>query len=139
MIRVWDPFVRIFHWSLVAIVIANRFINDSGEIWHERLGYLACALIGARIAWGRKGPKHSVSALVVMILMLLSILLLGLSGWMMSWDRYFGEEWLEETHEIVGNVLVGLALAHVAGVIRKSVLNRENLVASMVHGKKRKR
>lgn len=172
MIRVWDPFVRLFHWSLVAIVISNRFINESGDEWHEWLGYLACALIAARILWGFKGSEyarfknlfsswpargrfrahlrdylmgrtprtinHSPLAVIGMSVMLVCILLLGLTGWMMSWDRFFGEEWLEETHEVLANVLIAFMAVHVAGVLRESILHRENLIASMIHGKKRR-
>ena len=82
---------------------------------------------------------HTPLGMIGMGLMLLCVLLLGLTGWMMSWDRFFGEEWLESTHEMLSDVLIAIVLVHVVGVILESLCHRENLVASMIHGKKRAR
>jgi cytochrome b len=56
---------------------------------------------------------------------------------MLSWDRFFGEEWLESSHELLSDVLIAVVLVHVAGVALESLRHRENLVAAMIHGKKR--
>lgn len=58
-IRVWDPFVRVFHWTLVSCVFLNFFVIDDGEILHEWIGYAASALVGARIVWGFVGSPHA--------------------------------------------------------------------------------
>lgn len=171
MIQVWDLWIRVFHWSLVAIVVSNHFVNEAGGEWHEWLGYLACAWVAFRVVWGFIGPTHArfsemlrawpqrgrflsrlashlkgreprllthpPVSLIVMATMLLLILALGMTGWMMGWDRFFGEEWLEELHELLSNSLLALVFLHVAGVIRESLIHRENLVGSMIHGKKR--
>ena len=57
--RVWDPFVRVFHWSLLACVLLNEFAVDDGEILHQWLGYTALALVGLRIVWGFVGTRHA--------------------------------------------------------------------------------
>lgn len=171
MIPVWDLFIRIFHWSLVGLIVSNQFFNESGEIWHERIGYAACVLVLLRFIWGFVGTKyarfkdikeywpkrgefknhvieyvrgksprtlnHPPLAVIGMILMFGCILSLGLTGWMMGLDRFFGVEWVEEAHEILGDALLVLSIIHVLGVIRESFIHRENLIASMIHGKKR--
>lgn len=51
---VWDPFVRIFHWSLV-IAVSVAFITRNSEwyrIIHVYAGYISAALIASRIFWG---------------------------------------------------------------------------------------
>lgn len=51
---VWDPFVRIFHWSLVA-AFAVAFYTHASEwdrLIHVRAGYTAGGLLLARIFWG---------------------------------------------------------------------------------------
>ena len=58
-VRVWDKFVRIFHWSLVACVLANFFVIDDGETAHQWLGYTASILVCARIVWGFIGSRHA--------------------------------------------------------------------------------
>lgn len=58
-VPVWDRFVRIFHWSLVACVMVNFFAVDDGETLHQWLGYTASALVCARIVWGFVGPRHA--------------------------------------------------------------------------------
>ncbi len=51
---VWDPFVRIFHWSLV-IAFSVAFYTHASEwdrLIHVRAGYVAGGLLLARIVWG---------------------------------------------------------------------------------------
>lgn len=51
---VWDPFVRIFHWSLV-IAVSVAFITRNSEwyrVIHVYAGYSTAALIASRIFWG---------------------------------------------------------------------------------------
>jgi cytochrome b len=48
----WDILVRLTHWSLAAACVANLWLNETGEEWHEWLGYLAMSVIGLRLLWG---------------------------------------------------------------------------------------
>ena len=58
-VRVWDRFVRTFHWSLVACVLLNFFVvEDEGQL-HRWLGYTASALVLMRVVWGFIGTKHA--------------------------------------------------------------------------------
>ena len=56
---VWDRFVRLFHWTLVICVMLNYFVLEEGEGPHEWAGYLATALVTARIIWGFIGSRHA--------------------------------------------------------------------------------
>lgn len=56
---VWDRFVRVFHWSLVSCVLLNYFVLEEGETPHEWAGYLAAALVVARIVWGFVGSRYA--------------------------------------------------------------------------------
>lgn len=56
---VWDRWVRLSHWTLVACVLGNQFITDDGELAHQVLGYTATALVLARIVWGFVGSRHA--------------------------------------------------------------------------------
>ncbi|SRR5690554_5623825 len=51
-VMLWDPLIRVFHWSLVIIVASNYAINETGEIWHRALGGTALGLLIVRFIWG---------------------------------------------------------------------------------------
>jgi cytochrome b len=57
-IRVWDPFVRAFHWILVAAILVD-WVTDKPLWLHSYLGYLVAVLIVLRVIWGFAGPEHA--------------------------------------------------------------------------------
>jgi cytochrome b len=71
--------------------------------------------------------------------LLITVALTGTSGWLYTTDRFWGVEWVGETHEFLSDLLLVLIALHVAGVIFASVREGQNLVASMIHGRKRMR
>ncbi|WP_375687280.1 cytochrome b/b6 domain-containing protein [Pseudooceanicola sp. LIPI14-2-Ac024] len=58
-VKVWDRFVRTYHWSQAALIAASWLTADDWKWAHERLGYLLAALLAARIAWGFVGPRNA--------------------------------------------------------------------------------
>lgn len=58
-VKVWDLFVRIFHWSLVSLFALAWATGDEWESVHEAAGYAIAALITARIIWGFAGTRHA--------------------------------------------------------------------------------
>ena len=62
MIRVWDLWIRLFHWSLAFSV---GFLLLSGETgtgffdWHRLVGEFVLALIVFRILWGVVGSSNA--------------------------------------------------------------------------------
>lgn len=58
-VKVWDPFVRIFHWTLVAAVISQLVTAEDVQWLHVRVGYALLILLGARIVWGLVGTRHA--------------------------------------------------------------------------------
>ena len=58
-VRVWDLFVRIFHWSLMVVVFVTLLTEDDLLDLHVFAGYGAGLLIMARIIWGLVGPKFA--------------------------------------------------------------------------------
>ena len=58
-VRLWDPVVRIGHWSLVAAFIGDYFLNEAGDGWHRWLGYYAVTVVLVRLVWGFVGPRSA--------------------------------------------------------------------------------
>jgi cytochrome b len=57
--RVWDVFVRVFHWGLVASFTVAWISGDDWKTLHLWAGYSAAALITMRLVWGVIGTPHA--------------------------------------------------------------------------------
>lgn len=57
IVPVWDPLVRLIHWTLALCILLNGFVTDPEGDLHETLGYVALALVVTRLAWGLIGPQ----------------------------------------------------------------------------------
>jgi cytochrome b len=58
-VKVWDLFVRCFHWLLVALFVIAYATGDEIEKVHIAAGYTIAALLTLRIMWGFVGPAHA--------------------------------------------------------------------------------
>jgi len=167
-IRVWDPAIRVLHWSLAAAFAAAWATGEEAIGLHQLLGYGIVALVGARLVWGAVGPQHArfenflrgpravagyLSDLAqgrarrylghnplgaAMILALLAGLLTVSFTGWAMTVPGFGGEAMEELHEVAASFMLVLIAGHVIGVVASSLLHRENLVLAMLTGRKRR-
>lgn len=168
LVRVWDLFVRVFHWSLV-ITFATAWYT--GGIWdqpHLAAGYLVLALILARIVWGFVGSRyalfssfvyppqiivryirdmvhlraarylgHNPAGGAMVIALLAMLLILCITGIMMTTDAFWGVQWVDNLHSSASNIALILVALHVGGVVFASIEHGENLARAMITGFKR--
>lgn len=59
-VPVWDPVVRVFHWTLVAAFF-TAFLAEPNDLLalHVSAGYLVLTLVAGRIVWGYVGSAHA--------------------------------------------------------------------------------
>ena len=58
-VKVWDIFVRMFHWTLVLSFVIVYFTGDEDNLWHIYLGYYIGFLIIFRLIWGFVGTRYA--------------------------------------------------------------------------------
>lgn len=188
----WDPLLRLAHWGIAAVVLANYAFTKEGGSVHIALGWVGMALLLLRLSWGFVGPREArfasfppnpmaalrhlggllrgtapqypshnpAGALMayalwacLAVLMLTGLGMSGLSPFAQAdleaavaegdWSVLVEEDGdaegespygdvLEEVHEVAANLILILAVLHVAGVAVESRALRRNLLAPML-------
>ncbi len=165
-IKVWDIGVRVFHWALVAGVTYELLASEASpwHIWvgYAIMALVAWrllwGLIGTRYARfsafppsihgavehleeireGKPTPalSHNPLGALMVYNLLATLVMVVLTGYMMTTIRFYGDAWVGDLHEMLVNWLIFSVLLHVAGVVFESRRSHENLVKSMVTGYK---
>lgn len=166
-VKVWDVVVRVFHWSTVTLFAGAYIFEDPRDLHttlgYTLMAVLAVrvlwGLVGTRharftdfvpgprrflgymrdMAKGREERHlgHNPAGGAMVVALMLSIAGIGVTGWMMGLDRFWGQEWVKELHESIVTVALILVALHVGGVILASRRHGENLVQAMITGVKR--
>jgi cytochrome b len=164
--RVWDPLVRLFHWSLAA-AFATAWFERSEAAIHETAGKIVLVLIIVRAAWGLvgtasarfdsfiKGPLatvryvwsilrgspahhlgHNPAGAAMIGALLLSLTVTTASGILMTTAALWGNGWIEWIHGTAATLSVWLIAGHLVGVLAACIQHRENLPLAMISGRK---
>lgn len=138
----FDLPTRAIHWALAVCVVLNLFVLESGDPPHKWLGYTACAAVVMRFIWGFVGgqgsrfrtfPVHLKSLVYFGVWGL--VIGLGITGFMMGTDKYWGEEWLEDIHSKISDGVMILIGVHLLGVFIDSIRHRRKTWMNMVNGR----
>ncbi|HQU67125.1 MAG TPA: cytochrome b/b6 domain-containing protein [Albidovulum sp.] len=190
----WDIIVRVTHWVVAGVVVANALFTKGGGTLHVWLGWIGMAFLAVRLVWGivgspearfaafpprpiaalshvnrvlrgrvREYPSHNPAGAMMIYVLWLSlatvmgtglVLTKGATPWEIGrqqaavaagdWSALAtdgGEEGsggekasgiVGEIHQIGGNLLIVLAVIHLAGVALESVRLQRNLVRPMI-------
>ncbi|WP_187972396.1 cytochrome b/b6 domain-containing protein [Aquibium microcysteis] len=166
-VAVWDPLVRLIHWSVAVAVLVNSFA-DGEEAFHHWVGYVASSLVALRLVWAVVGPRaarfaafppdpaaalrhaggmirgrfgihlsHNPLGALMVYNIWATIAVLAATGYLMGTMRYFGVEWVEEGHELAYDWLLVSVALHVGGVLLDGWRTKVPLVRAMITGRKR--
>ncbi|MDO4232730.1 MAG: cytochrome b/b6 domain-containing protein [Lautropia sp.] len=81
-------------------------------------------------------PGHNPLGAVMMLVLWATVLGLGISGYLMGTDAFWGDERVEAVHAFLANALIPLVVLHVLAAIVMSHLGHVNLVRAMITGRK---
>lgn len=113
-------------WGLVG----TRYARFGSFTFAPRavLDYMKGVLVGS----GKRHIGHNPGSAYAIFAML--ALMIGLAGTGIMMGQ--GNESVKDIHEVLAYVMVGVVIAHVLGVVLHTIRHRENIVASMIHGRK---
>lgn len=166
-VKVWDPMIRVFHWTLVVAFTANALVVAEDGKLHEWIGYLVLGLVLFRLLWGLTGPRyarfasfppslsgalgqlgeivmgrnhrhlgHTPLGAWMIYNLLVTLIIVSLSGYLMTTNMFWGTEWTEELHEASVLWAEISVVLHVAAVLFESRRTGVNLPRAMVNGYK---
>lgn len=165
-VSVWDPFIRVFHWSLVLAYLGAWATAEEWAGLHDQLGYFILVLVGLRLIWGVVGTRYARFSSFLRAprtgMAYLRSLASGrpthyvghnpIGGWMVialmasltatgvtGVMMGFEDGLWEEFHEIAANLSLLLVTVHVVGALVASLLHEENLVRALLTGNKLRR
>jgi cytochrome b len=166
-VRVWDGLVRLTHWAVAVLVLADLALLKPDSAVHRWVGYAMLALVLLRIGWGFVGPRHArfsafppslrasraylagllrgehetylshnpLGALMVYNLWA-TLIALGVTGYMMTTDRYWGVAWVADLHSALADWVAISVAFHLGGVLFDTRRSKVNLVRAMITGEK---
>jgi cytochrome b len=108
MVKIWDPLLRLFHWSLAAAFALAWLTAEDMAHLHEWTGYAAGGLIAFRLIWGLIGPRYArFSQFLTSPQAVLAYIRAALRG---DEPRYLG-------HNPAGAAMILLLLVSLAGTV----------------------
>lgn len=151
---------------LGAFFIAKSFDDESAYFpYHMLLGFILVMAVGLRFIWGFIGSKyarfssfplsptkfiayfknllsgkgerflgHNPASSWAALLMMTLAIGLGATGYLMATG--ISKEFYEELHELFANLFLVTVIVHVAGIALHTLVHRDSISLSMIHGGK---
>lgn len=160
--------MRLLHWTLAVCVFAAYLFDDpqwfhdwAGYVALGAVGFRAVwGFVGpqhARFVSFVRGPAptlgylgqiasghparylgHNPAGGAMIVALLAMVALTAGSGWLMTTDRFWGNDIVEDLHEVAANTTMMLVALHLLGVLLASLQHGENLAKAMITGYKQR-
>jgi len=128
--------IRVLHWAIALSFLLSAFLLSPGDLPHRLSGILGGALVAARLvlAFRYRMTYLNPRAVVVYLLIWLSIIGLGVTGWMSQLDAFWGNRLLQQSHGIAAYLLMALVFVHLSGVFLDAWRHRRKTWMKMIRG-----
>lgn len=136
----WHEWLGYATLAIVAARIAWGFLGSGHARFSDFVRSAPVTAGYARDVLGNREARyvgHNPLGGWMVIALLSMVVLVGLTGWLYTTDRFWGIPWVEKLHSTLSDMLFAFVALHILGVIFTSVRHRENLVGAMLHGRKR--
>lgn len=142
-----DDAEALHHWfgygalGLIAFRLLWGFIGSYHARFASFVPRPAALAEYARLMVRRREPRylgHNPAAAMMIIFLIGMVTLIGTTGWLLTTDWGWGSDVLETLHEGAAQLALAAVGVHVAAAIYESFHHRENLIAAMVTGVKRR-
>jgi cytochrome b len=123
-------FVRLV-WGVLGTRYArfSQFVKSPPEV----LRYFRDVATGEEARYVGHNPAGGAMIVALLVVLLATVA----TGYLQTTDQFFGNEGVQKLHDLLGNGLLLLVLAHLVGVAVASIRHRENLIRAMITGLKR--
>ena len=137
---VWHEWIGYASLALIVFRIAWGWTGSCYARFAQFVRSPAATLRYALLVIAHREPRylgHNPLGGWMVLALLVNVALVGISGWLFTTDAWWGDERMENIHNAFAISLLALVAIHVTGVVVISLRHRENLVAAMLHGRKR--
>ena len=163
---VWGLFTRTLHWAIAIPVAINFFIDGGDlphkvlgyfalialvirfcwgfrapdyanfEKFPLSLLHVKTFLLSLKNKNSVDYSGHNPLSSWVYIMIWILVIGLGITGFMMGLDAFWGEDWLEEFHELLSSALASLVVLHLVGIIFDGIRHKRKTWLGMITGKR---
>ena len=161
----WPVSIRILHWAIALIIVLDAFfVEDEYHEWmgYAAAAFVLVRLCFG--LWGKGavhfrsfplGPGsfkafikgylnckpvsfegHNPPASLVYLMMWSLLIGLAITGYMMGLDAFWGDETLESIHETFSNILIGLSVIHLCGILLDAWMYKRKTWMGMINGRR---
>lgn len=130
-----------FGYAVAALLAARLLLGITSRHSNARWDRLLSRLrqLPAYLASGWRRPPtpplgHSPTGAVSVIILLSLTAATALSGWLLTWEDFVGEEWLETLHYRLFQLLQFWVALHLLAILTLSYLQRHNKIRDMLNG-----
>lgn len=139
--EIWHEWMGYTATGIVLVRIIWGFVGTKHARFTEFFPTRSRLIPYVKLLLRGKEPRtigHNPVGALMMLTLMLMVCFLGLTGYLMGTDTFWGDETIKGVHAVLANSLITLVALHVVAAVIESLRHRENLILAMITGKKKR-